>query len=311
LSKKLSVRRRKKKVIKSRKKIFGLFLILLLVIAAGFIGAFLYYQSRAIAELPEENQMTMLPADVSTVLGAKTGPKIANQTSIRIPIFMYHRVEYVQDKNDTERIKLTTPPYVLQEQIETLKAAGYTFVTPSDLALALNGKAKNWPKKPIILSFDDGYMDFYTDVFPILKQEKVKAVAYIIVDFLNRPDFMFSFQLEEIARSPLIEIGAHTMDHLALQGMATDSAKYQIFQSRIALQKELHLPINSFAYPYGSFDQQAINLVRAAGFIDAASTIPDIKDTVDTKYYLYRLRPGYRTGQELLTFLSQDKFQPW
>jgi len=88
---------------------------------------------------------------------------------------------------------------------------------------------------------------------------------------------MFSFQLEEIAKSPLIEIGAHTMDHMALAGMATDSAKFQISQSRIALQKELHLPINSFAYPYGSFDQQAINLVREAGFIDAASTFPILK----------------------------------
>ena len=252
--------------------------------------------------------MTMLPPDFAAVLGAKTGPKTAKQTSIRIPILMFHYVEYVQDKNDKIRAELTTTPNVLEAQIRTLKSAGYTFITPSYLTLALNGRAKHFPKKPIILSFDDGYMDLYTDVFPILKQENAKAVAYIIVDFLNRPNFLFSFQLEEMAKSPLIEIGAHTMDHLALKGMDKDKAKYQIAQSRIELQKELHLPISSFAYPYGSFDQQAIDLVKEAGFTNAVSTLPGVQQTPDTKYYLYRLRPGYMTGQELLDFLAQDKF---
>lgn len=298
-------------MVKSRKKIFGLFFISALILVGVFLGGYFYYQSRAIAELPEENQMTVLPSDFPNVLGARTGGKTINEEYIRVPILMYHYVEYVADKNDTGRIKLTTPPNVLKAQIETLKASGYTFVTPDSLALALEGESKNFPKKPVILSFDDGYMDLYTDVFPILKQANVKAVAYIIVNFLNRPNFLFSFQLEELAKSPLIEIGAHTMDHLALKGLDKKIARYQIAESRKALQKELHLPINSFAYPYGSFDQQAIDLVREAGFTDAASTIPDIKDTVDTKYYLYRLRPGFRTGQDLLDFLSQDKFQPW
>jgi len=146
--------------------------------------------------------------------------------------------------------------------------------------------------------------------FPILKQEKVNAVAYIIVDFLNRPNFLFSFQLEEMAKSPLIEIGAHTMDHFALKVWIKIKLNIKFLRVRIALQKELHLPINSFAYPYGSFDQQAIDLVRAAGFTNAVSTLPGIKDTTDNRFYLYRLHPGYMTGQELLNFLAQDQFQP-
>jgi peptidoglycan/xylan/chitin deacetylase (PgdA/CDA1 family) len=308
LTKKLKAQRKKKKGVKSRKKLFGLFLLPLFAICLIIGAGYLYYQSRAIAELPEQNQMTMLPADFAAVLGAKTGPKTTKQVSIKIPILVFHYVEYVQDKNDTMRAKLTTTPNVLEAQIETLKAAGYTFITPSYLDSALNGKTKHFPKKPVILSFDDGYMDLYTDVFPILKQENVKAVAYIIVDFLNRPNFLFSFQLEDMAKSPLVEIGAHTMDHLALKGMDKDAAQFQIAQSRIALQKELHLPINSFAYPYGSFDQQAIDLVKKAGFTNAVSTLPGNVATVDNKYYLYRIHPGYMTGQELVNYISQDNF---
>jgi peptidoglycan/xylan/chitin deacetylase (PgdA/CDA1 family) len=308
LPKKLLAKRKKKKIVKSRKKLFGLFLVPLLTLLLVVGGGYLYYQSRAVPELLEENQMTMLPADFQAVLGAKTGPKVPTQAPIRIPILMFHYVEYPPDKNDTMRVKLTTTPNILEAQVKTLKAAGYTFITPSELAVALNNKVNNFPKKPIILSFDDGYMDLYTDVFPILKQENARAVAYIIVDYLNRPNFLFSYQLEEMAKSPLIEIGAHTMDHTALKGMSWDTAKYQITQSRIALQKELHLPINSFAYPYGSFDQQAIELTKEAGFTNAVSTVAGITDTIDNKYYLYRLRPGYLTGQSLLDFLAQDKF---
>jgi peptidoglycan/xylan/chitin deacetylase (PgdA/CDA1 family) len=154
-------------------------------------------------------------------------------------------------------------------------------------------------------------MDFYTDVFPILKKEQVKAVAYIVPDFLDRPNYLFTFQLKQIAKSPLVEIGAHTMDHLALKGMSREKVEYQIAQSKKQLQELLHLPINSFAYPYGSFDEQAIQLTKDAGYTNAVSTLPGIIQNQENAYYLYRLRPSYRTGTELLNFLNQTTFQAW
>ena len=275
------------------------------------LGGYLYYQSRSVPDLGEENQVTAFPNDFKEVLGVSNNLKSNREIAVHVPILLYHYVEHVKDKKDTIRQSLNIYPETLKSQIETLKNAGYIFVTPSDLAKVLNGTAENFPKKTVILSFDDGYMDFYTDVFPILKQENVRAVAYIVPNFLNRPNFMFSFQLKEVAKSPLVEIGAHTMDHYALAGMEKNKARYEIAESRKVLQKELGLPINSFAYPYGSFDKQAIGLVREAGFIDAVSTIPDINNTNQTKFYLYRLRAGARTGQSLLDFLNQKVFKPW
>lgn len=282
------------------------------VIFAGALigGIFFYYQSRRIPDIDEEHLVTTLPLDIKNVLGTKTGPKVSPEFSIKIPILLYHYVEYVKDKNDTIRQKLNIDPYILTSQIETLKTAGYTFITPSDLADGLAGKRK-LPPKVVMLTFDDGYMDFYTDVFPILKKEQVKAVAYIVPDFLNRPNFMFTFQLQEIAKSPLIEIGAHTMNHLWLKGMDKQKAEYEIAQSRKSLQDMLHLPINSFAYPYGAFDKQTMELVQSAGFTDAVSTVPGIIQTPHNRYFLYRLRPGGRTGEVLLSFLAQDTFKPW
>ncbi len=272
------------------------------------IGGYVWYQSRSIPDLDELHQMTTLPSNVNNVLGANTSLNTAVEASIRIPIFLYHYVEYVH--NDPGRQKLNIPPNVLISQIETLKNAGYTFITPDDLESALSRKEK-LPQKVVMLTFDDGYMDFYTNVFPILQKEQVKVIFYIVPNFLDRPNFMFTFQLKEVAKSPFVEIGAHTMDHFALAGMHTKKATYEIAQSRKILQEMLHLSINSFAYPYGSFDQTIIQIVKNAGFSNAVSTIPGIVQTQENKYFLYRLRPGYRSGQVLLDYLKQDAFRPW
>lgn len=292
----------KKHRISFHKGLIGVFIVFFAV-----FGLFVFYQSRRIPELGEEPVITVLPEDVQKVLGIKTGPSIFEK-QIRIPVFLYHYIEYVKD--DPGRQKLTTPPHVLTAQIETLKDAGYTFITPDDLMNDLSGNI-TLPDKLIILTFDDGYMDFYTDVFPILKQEKAKAIAYIVPDLLNRPNYMFTFQVKEIAKSLLVEIGSHTMNHAWLKGVSKETAKYEIEQSRKTLQDMVAFPVNSFAYPYGALDQQAINLVREAGYTNAVSTIPGIMQTMQNKFFLYRLRPGYRTGETLIKFLAQDDFKAW
>jgi peptidoglycan/xylan/chitin deacetylase (PgdA/CDA1 family) len=287
------------------KKIYFFFLPVLSFIVL-FTGSYIWYQSRAIPEINEETHMMTLPPEMLHVLGTSTTSQTNAQASIRVPILLYHYVEYVH--NDPGKQNLNIPPNILTEQIETLKKDGYTFITPDDLISVL-GKSDQLHQKVVILSFDDGYMDFYTDVFPILQKEQVKAVAYIVPNFLDRPNYLFTFQLKQIAKSPLVEIGAHTMDHLWLQDMSKEKAAYQIAQSKKQLQDLLHLPINSFAYPYGAFDSQAVQLVKDAGFTNAVSTLPGIMQSQDNEYYLFRLRPGYRTGTVLLSFLKQNTFQ--
>lgn len=300
----------KKKTQKHKKNhvktiLFFLFPALFLILGT---LVYVWYQSRSIPDLDEQYQMTVLPPYTQHVLGALSNKKIETALPIRIPIFLYHYVEYVH--NDPGRQNLNIPPNILTKQIETLKNAGYSFITANDLALALAGK-KRLPQKIVMLTFDDGYIDFYTDVFPILQKENVAATEYVVPNFLDRPNYLFTYQLKEIARSPLVEIGAHTMDHYALAKMNTKEATYEITQSRNVLRNLLHLPIDSFAYPYGSFDADSIQIVKNAGFTNAMSTIPGIEESQENEYFLSRLRPGYRTGSVLLKFLTQNTFQAY
>ena len=254
-----------------------------------------------------EQEKLLAASSSSPVLGTQT-----NQTafpipvSVHVPILMYHYVEYVQDKNDTIRISLNTTPYTLENEIKTLRDAGYTFMTNKELTDVFNGEAQ-LPPKPILLTFDDGYRDFYTDAYPILKKYQVKATQYVISGFLGYQNHLLKGQLQEIAQDGLVEIGAHTVHHVWLKGQLFKTVADEIFQSKASLEKLINKPVVSFAYPFGAFDQQVRETVRNFGFSSALSTIPGAEQKQENKYFLYRLRPGGRTGKTLLAWLENQK----
>lgn len=238
------------------------------------------------------------------VLAAAIGQTVPPKKSIKIPILLYHYVENIQDPKDTIRRSLDIPPGIFESQIKTLTQADYTFLTPNQIPDFLAGKQR-LPKKPIILSFDDGYRDFYIDVWPILKKYQIKAVAYIVPGFINKPNNLTSGELEEVGKSDLVEIGGHTMDHLNLKGLPEVKAKYQIDQGKKILEDIIQKKIVSFAYPYGAFDNQSERLVKQDGFTTAVTTISGETITSDNLFTLYRIRPGRLVGQSLLNYLNE------
>jgi peptidoglycan/xylan/chitin deacetylase (PgdA/CDA1 family) len=225
---------------------------------------------------------------------------------VHIPILMYHYVEYVTDTKDTIRKSLDILPTTLDKQIEILKKAGYTFITAGQLGDALSGRFQI-PSKSIILTFDDGYRDLYTDVFPIIKKYHIKITAYIISGFLNNPNYLFSTQLKELVDSGLVEIGDHTINHLALKGKSMDVVTHEIKQSKLDLEKEYKISVVSFAYPYGLYDDQAMHIVKDAGFSNAVATTPGNEIvSQDQIYDIHRVRPGSKTGEDLISYIEEN-----
>lgn len=229
--------------------------------------------------------------------------------TFRAPILMYHYIEF-QDPNDKIRASLTTSPYTLELQVKTLKNAGYTFMTASQLADVIGSK-KELPAKPILLTFDDGYRDFYTDAYPILKKYNVSATQYVISGYLNNKNHLTVSELQEIAKDNLVEIGAHTVTHDWLKEKPAQEVAYQASKSKQDLEKIIGKKIVSFAYPFGAFDLSATKMVNASGYTNAVSTIPGIIQSHENEFFLYRLRPGGRTGEELLSWLSSSQFRPY
>ncbi len=287
----------------SRKKIFLPILLAFLNILALAGIFFISSQFKPTVETPK-SEVTKMPRQI------KKAPVASPSATLRVPILMYHYVEYVQDKKDTIRESLNINPNIFDEQVKTLKDAGYTFLTASDLADILDA-IKPLPPKPVLLTFDDGHWDLYTDVLPILEKYHAKATSYVISGFIGGSDSLSPDQLQKVIQSGLVEIGAHTVHHVALGGRLPEVVRFEVEQSKKTLEENYHIKVVSFAYPDGSFDQQAINTVKAAGFRTAVSTIPGISQNQNNRFYLYRLHPGYKTGKELLDYLSQNNFRPW
>lgn len=245
------------------------------------------------------------PTFAQTQIEATTSALPVSQTPTpvlpKLPILIYHYVEYVTDERDTIRQSLNINPHTFENQIATLKDAGYTFITPSDIQ---NVGESQKIQKPIIISFDDGYEDFYTDVLPIIKRQNVKVVAYIVPGFLDKLNYMTWEQVKEISTSGLVEIGAHTMHHASLGSLSDESATAEILDSKIILELSLGKKITAFAYPYGHFNSETSYLVESAGFTSAVTTDEGTNDNLNDKFLLKRIHPGARVGQDLIITLN-------
>lgn len=261
-----------------------------------------YYSLHSFHSETPQTEVKKIPPEVKRILSVTP----AAQT-YTVPVLLYHYVEYVQDKRDTIRQSLAIYPTTLESQIITLRKAGYTFITAKDLGDALDGKA-TLSAKPILLTFDDGHRDFFTDVFPILQKYHAKATAYIIPGFTGGSDFMTEEQIAQIAQSNLVDIGAHTVHHLWLAGRPPKTVQDEVQQSKQMLEETYHIHVVSFAYPYGAFDVQAEQVVKDAGFTTAVSTVPGDTVNLANRYFISRLHQGSRTGQALLQYLQQTHF---
>lgn len=227
-------------------------------------------------------------------------------TTYKIPIIMYHYVEYVKDINDTIRKKLDISPNLFEGELKALNEANYKWYFARDIPEILSGKVITAPKS-IVLTFDDGYEDFYTDVYPILKKYQAKATIYVINDFINRKGFLTDNELQELAKSDLIEIGSHTLDHLYLKTVSRVIAEKQIKESKKLLEDKLGIKIMTFAYPYGAFNQDTVNIVTDAGFTAAVSVIPGSLQSETNLMYLSRIRPGIFLPKTIVSVLENYK----
>lgn len=270
--------------------------IKIILILAAFVLGILLTRNRQPAPSPLED---LNPVNLSWEINQV-------ENVVRVPIFLYHYVSYPKDINDKTRVLLTTYPDKLDEQIKTLMSSGYAFITAMELADILDGSTS--PRdKLVALTFDDGYEDFYQQVFPILKKNNVKATVFIIAGNMGKKGYLSADQILEMAKSGVVEIGAHGVSHTPLLGLSQKKVEDEVVESKRTLENIINKPVVSFSYPFGSFDKQTIEIVKRAGFRSSVSTVPGTVQSRENQYFLYRLRPENRVDEELLSLINENK----
>lgn len=228
-------------------------------------------------------------------------PKTSAVKGVVVPILLYHYVEHVNDPKDVLRMRMNIRPAILLSQLNALQKNGYQTVFVRDIPGMI---AHPTPQRSVALSFDDGYEDFYTDAFPLLKAHQDKSTLYVVNNFLDKPGYLTTAQLKEIAASGLVEIGSHSLDHPNLRQLKSEEIKRQIAQSKKGLEALLGINVQTFAYPYGSFNALALRAVKDAGFSAAVTTMGGIVHDQKSLLTLTRLRAGAFEGKGMMAAIG-------
>lgn len=181
-----------------------------------------------------------------------------------VPILMYH---HVGNKSGSLYVR----PDIFANQMNYLVQKGYNTVTLPDIMNSLiNGQPL--PQKPVVITFDDGYRDVYENAYPVLRQNNQKATIFLITQLLGGGDYMNWEEVREMAGNPLITIGNHTLSHRALTSITPAEIKNEIVSAKNILETNLGVSVNTFAYPYGSYNSEAEQNLSQANFAAAVTT---------------------------------------
>lgn len=227
-------------------------------------------------------------------------PQISGN-QLRVPILLYHYVGNNPNPTDTLRDSLSVTPDKFEEQMKYLKDNGYNTISLDTLYPALKGQI-TLSSKSVILTFDDGYADFYYNAYPILRKYNLHATVFIPTNLMNQGYYLSWAQIREMASSNLITFGSHGMNHYQLTSISPLIAEIDILQSKKILQDNLGTPINFIAYPLGSVNENIINLTRKAGYMGGLGTWANKTQSEGTIFNMPRLRVG--GGISLQTFIG-------
>lgn len=189
------------------------------------------------------------------------------------PILVYH------DINPHPINDMQVTPEKFKNDMLALKQSGYHPIFFSDLLLARANK-KPLPAKPVIITFDDGYLSNYTYAYPILKELHFKATISIVVSMVGQspwgtPHFSWA-QAREMAASGLIQFGMHTYNLHGTEGVLPQKNEpAQAYRQRLTndfnlatklMTENLGVKPDIFCYPEGYYTNTAENLLHQLGY---------------------------------------------
>ena len=198
-----------------------------------------------------------------------------------VPILMYHPIEEPVEGSAYPDLFLTKRDFV--DQIEWLVKSGYEAVTLTEV-LDSWFEGGTLPPKPVVLTFDDGYVSQYENAFPVMERRGWPGV----LNLKALDSDIYDRQVEEMARAGW-QIASHSVTHPDLPSLTDSQLAGEMTESRRLLEEEFGVSVTDFCYPAGRYDDRVIAAVRKAGYRSATSTEPGLARPED-RWSLDRIR---------------------
>ena len=173
-------------------------------------------------------------------------------TGYSVPVLMYHGVG--DDLRPGAELVVRTE--ALDEQLALLRERGYTPIWFEDL------KHVDQIEKPILLTFDDGYLDNYTELFPLLLKYRMKATLFLVSGYLDNPHTVGAAEIREMLDSGLVSIQCHTQYHLDLDTLSREQQEEELCWSKVELLKLTNREPYVIAYPRGRQNEDTLEICR-------------------------------------------------
>ena len=234
---------------------------------------------------------------------------------MKIPIICYHKVG-LAEKRDA-RPALFIKPFQFKLQMFIIKLLGYETITIEEF---LKGR-KLSVKKPVLITFDDGYENNYLNAYPVLKKMGLAATICICTGFIGKKNAIFEKEKQIKGKKPenylteeeIIEMSqndisfcSHSVNHYYMDELNESDIVKEIIISKKYIEKLLSKKIDFFCYPYGKYNKNVIEALRNAGYLGAFTIKRGKVSREDNPFELKRLViKGY---SRTLNFLSTVEF---
>ena len=218
-----------------------------------------------------------------------------------MPVLMYHKIPDLPIATK-HQIYVTKDNFV--KHLAYFKSHRLTPITFADYLQFARGERplREFPARPIVLTFDDGYLDNYTNLLPLMREYGYQGVLYLLGDFSVRhnqwdlaadPTEPRAAIMDEAQKREFVaagwEIGAHTMSHPRLTTLPLPDAAAEIQRSKASLEAALQTEVVSFAYPYGDLNEGLKGAVRVAGFAFGVATDTGGLHLEDDRMQVFRI----------------------
>jgi peptidoglycan/xylan/chitin deacetylase (PgdA/CDA1 family) len=221
---------------------------------------------------------------------------VSRSSGAPVPVLMYHEVS-ASPHPAFQRYTVTVREFT--RQMRLLAALGYETIDLDTLVRARAGRG-SLPRRPVIITFDDGYQGSVDHAVPVLRGHNFIACFYLVAGLMGEtsrwmvPELGVDLPLMgwDTARklgAEGFQFGAHTMTHPRLTDVDSAACRTELDDARKYIEQELSRPAIHLAYPFGSYDRSVQVLAAEAGYVTACSTRPGLSPADDDLLALHRV----------------------
>ena len=239
----------------------------------------------------EKQEEEILPVSAVTV----------EQDNRTVLVLNYHKIA-----NEHKSLSVTLDDF--EQHMKWLQEYGFTCITPGQLYdFVANGA--DLPEKPVLITFDDGYKDNYTNAFPIMKKYGMKGTIFVVTGFLGVYDNYLTWDQAKELLEAGFNIESHTYSHKSMTEASDEDITKELVKSRQTIKEKLGIDSDFMAYPTGTYNLHIAELVKEAGY-KGAFTIKYDNVSRDSNVYALERVPVFHTSETNKDFWERLQYIP-